>query len=132
MHVTRQAVSKKKLVYLIVVKKPLKYKWRRSRIAYIGTTKKGMGRIAQSAAAKARAILYYLHGVREFWVRIITCPPRCNLKGWEKLERAILLCFRERYGEIPKCNRQGVKIRERDEFEYFKNSRIKDIFAEFE
>lgn len=57
MMVTRMSLGKKKLVYVIQAQKPLKYPWGRSRIAYIGTTKKGIARFAQSAAAKADDVL---------------------------------------------------------------------------
>jgi len=126
MQVTRISVGKKKLVYLILAKKSVKYPWGRSRVAYIGTTKKGMARIAQSVAARAEVILA-LHGVREFKVRIVTCPPRPNVKTWEKLERALLLVFRYKYGALPKCNSQGKKMKQKDEFKYFRRERLERI-----
>jgi tagatose-1,6-bisphosphate aldolase non-catalytic subunit AgaZ/GatZ len=128
MEVTRVSIGKKRLVYVIVTKKPLKYKWGRSRIAYIGTTQKGLSRIAQSVAARAQEVLD-LYGVREFWVRVVTCSPKPGVKTWVKLERAMILSFREKYGEVPKCNKQGKKIREKDEFKYFTRSRIKTILS---
>lgn len=126
MQVSRVSVGKKKLVYVIVACKPLKYPWGRSRVAYSGTTKKGMARIAQSAAARARAVLS-LHGVREFHVRIITCPPRPNVKTWVKLERALLLAFRHKYGRLPLCNTVGRRTKARDEFDYFKRERLERV-----
>ena len=123
MQVTRVSIGKKKLVYVILVKKSLKYPWGRSRIAYIGTTKKGMARIAQSVAARSDDILS-LHGVKEFTVRIATCLPRPKVKTWAKLERAILLVFRHKYGTLPKCNTAGKRMKERDEFKYFRRSRL--------
>lgn len=50
---TRVTVGKMKLVYLLIADKRLKYKNGKSRIVYIGTTKKGVARIAQSAASRA-------------------------------------------------------------------------------
>lgn len=126
MQVTRVSVGKKRLVYFILAKKGLRYPWGRSRIAYIGTTKKGMARIAQSVAARAEDILS-LYGVREFTVRIVTCPPRPNVKTWEKLERAFLLSFRHKYGTLPTCNSQGKKMKQRDEFKYFRRERLERI-----
>jgi hypothetical protein len=126
MTVTRVSLGKKKLVYVIQAQKALKYPWGRSRIAYVGTTKKGMARFAQSAAAKAEGVLK-LHGVREMEVRIITCGVRRNVRTWAKLERAMLLTFRQTYGAVPKCNTAGKKTHERDEFRYFKRERIKSI-----
>lgn len=60
-------------------------------------------------------------------VRIITCGTRQNVKTWVKLERALLLVFRQKYGDIPKCNTMGTKIRESDEFRYFTRARIRSI-----
>jgi len=123
MQVTRLSIGKKKLVYAILVKKALKYKWGRSRIAYIGTTKKGVARIAQSIAARARDVLS-IYGVREFTVRIVTCSPKPGVKTWQKLERAFLLTFRQKYGELPKCNTQGKNMKQRDEYKYFTRRRL--------
>jgi len=85
MEVTREVRGKKKLVYIIVAKKPLKYHLGRSKIVYIGTTKNGMNRLAQSVAARAPAVLD-IRGVREFLVRIMVCAPRSKVKTWEKLD----------------------------------------------
>jgi hypothetical protein len=46
---------------------------------------------------------------------------------WLKLERALLLGFREIYSEVPRCNIHGKGYVEGDEFEYFSRSRIKGI-----
>ncbi len=126
---TRVTVGKKKLVYLLIADKRLKYKNGKSRIAYIGTTKKGVARIAQSAAARAEDILK-LHGVRTFHARILTCNPRQRVKTWIKLERGLLLCFRERFGEVPKCNSQGKRMKEVDEFYYFAKKHLINIIGE--
>ena len=129
MEVTRLSVGKKRLVYVILAERPLKYPWGRSRVAYIGTTKKGMGRIAQSVAARAQDVLG-LYGVRKFHVRIVTCAPRPNVKTWEKLERAMLLAFRHKYGAVPKCNKVGKNTRFRDERNYFRIDRLEDVLEE--
>jgi hypothetical protein len=39
--VTRVSLGKSKLVYVLVADKPIDYTYGKSRIAYIGTTKKG-------------------------------------------------------------------------------------------
>ncbi|MFH1892667.1 MAG: hypothetical protein ABIK83_08320 [Candidatus Zixiibacteriota bacterium] len=126
MTVTRVSLGDKKLVYVILAQRKLKYLWGRSRIAYIGTTKNGMPRFAQSAAAKAEAVLGR-HGVTEMEVRIITCAARQRVKTWVKLERALLLGFREKYGKVPLCNKSGKKMKRTDEHEYFAPERIKSI-----
>lgn len=124
--VTRVTLGKSKLVYVLVADKPLKYAYGRSRIAYIGTTKKGVGRIAQSVAARTEDILS-LHGVRTFHARIVTCQPRRKVETWKKLERAMLLKFREAFGVVPKCNYMGKKMKMSDEFRYFGDASIKKV-----
>ncbi|HUU17589.1 MAG TPA: hypothetical protein VMW72_10605 [Sedimentisphaerales bacterium] len=123
MQVTRVLIGKKRLVYVILADIALKYRWGRSKIAYIGTTKKGVARIAQSVAARADDILS-IYGVREFIVRIVTCQRRQGVNTWPKLERALLLAFRQKYGSLPKCNKQGKHIKEQDLFEYFNPVRL--------
>jgi hypothetical protein len=126
---TRVSVGRSKLVYLLVADKKLKYKRGKSRIAYIGTTKKGVARIAQSVAARAEDILS-LHGVRTFHARIVTCRPRQRVATWKKLERALLLRFRDRFGEVPKCNSQGGKMKPTDELNYFAPARLTNVIDE--
>ncbi|MCX5648871.1 MAG: hypothetical protein NTX40_07225 [Planctomycetota bacterium] len=130
MEVTRVSIHGKKLVYVIQAQKPWKYREGRSRVVYIGTTRKGVTRIAQSAAAKAKQVLE-LHGVRAFEVRILACAPRRNVKTWLKLERALLAVFRKEYGAPPKCNTVGKRVKWRDDIEgkYFKRSRLVNILA---
>jgi hypothetical protein len=118
-----------RLVYLLIADKRLKYKGGKSRIAYIGTTKKGVSRIAQSVAFRAEQILS-LRGVRTFHVRIVTCKPRQKVETWKKLERGLLLCFRERFGEVPKCNSHGKRMKETDEFHYFARKGVRNVIDE--
>lgn len=131
MTVTRVVVGEDKLVYVIVADKKIQYQKGRSRIVYIGTTKNGVTRVAQSAAQRTDAVLG-LRGVESFEVRIVTCRPRQRVKTWIKLERALLLAFRERYGEVPSCNTQGKGISEADEFDYFTKSRLNRILEELD
>jgi len=126
MKVTRVSLGGKKLVYVILAQKKLKYPWGRSHIAYIGTTKNGISRFAQSAATKAEDVLG-LYGVKELDVRIVTCAARQNVKSWVKLERALLLAFRERYGSVPASNKSGKKMKRIDEDDFFAPKRIKTI-----
>jgi hypothetical protein len=129
LHATRLTIGKQKLVYVLIADKRLKYKNGKSRIAYVGTTKKGVARIAQSVATRAEAILV-LNGVHEFHARIITCNSRQRVKTWCKLERALILTFRERFGVIPYCNNKGKRMKQTDEFSYFTRSRIANIIDE--
>jgi hypothetical protein len=54
---TRVSIGKQKLVYLLISDKRLRYGKSKSRIAYIGTTKRGVGRVAGSVASRADEIL---------------------------------------------------------------------------
>jgi len=126
---TRVSIGKMKLVYLLIADKAINYRFGKSRISYIGTTKKGVARIAQSVAARSEEILS-LHGVRAFHARIITCNPRQKVATWKKLERGLLLCFREQFGEVPKCNSIGKRLKTVDEFDYFSKNRIIGIINE--
>ena len=129
MQVTRVGLRHKKLVYVLVTDKKIKYASGRSCVAYIGTTKNGASRIASSAAYRAKTILK-LRGVREVTARIVTCRPRKGVKMWRKLERAMLLTFKAMYGEVPHSNSQGRNMKPRDEFRYFRPRRIRRILED--
>jgi hypothetical protein len=128
---TRVLVRNSHLVYVLVADKRLKYPDGRSRIAYIGTTKKGVARIAESVAVRAGDILG-LPGVRSFHARIITCAPRRRVPTWKKLERALLLAFRKQFGGPPRCNIHGKRMKETDEFLYFAESGVKHVLNELQ
>jgi len=126
---TRVSIGKQKLVYVLIADKRLRYKKGKSRIAYIGTTKRGVGRVAGSVATKAEQILE-LHGVTSFHARIVTCQPRRSVSTWLKLERALLLSFKHRFGEVPRCNSHGKGMRERGEYRYFHKIGVANIIDE--
>ena len=129
MKVSRVCTGHDKLVYVIQANKRFRYKKGKSRIAYIGSTKNGANRIAPSAANRADLLLNE-HGVHELEIRVVTCNPRQKVKTWRKLERALLLGFKEKYGEIPMCNSQGKNMIKDDEFEYFRQQRIKVLLKQ--
>jgi hypothetical protein len=91
----------------------------------IGTTKNGLARIAESAAYHAEEILLR-HGVMAVAARIVSCRPRNKVRTWPKLERAMLLSFREMFGQIPWCNSHGTKLKENDEFDNFNRGAIRE------
>ena len=126
MTVTRVSLGAEKLVYVLVADRALKYALGRSRIAYIGTTKKGVSRVSQSVATRANAILS-LHGVKAFDARIVTCKPRRHVKTWLRLERALLVEFRGQFGELPKCNTKGNIMTEDGVFDLFSKTRVSNI-----
>lgn len=129
LELTRVSVGKAKLVYALITDKKIKYDLGKSRIAYIGTTEKGNARIAQSVAARAEDI-FDIRGVHAFHARIITCRPRKNVKTWRQLERALLIKFKEMYGEIPYCNTQGKNISRFKEFKYFAEAGVQATIEE--
>jgi len=81
--VLRPVLKGKKIVYILVVDRRIKYPYGRSKIVYIGTTKKGVRRIAASAAGKAEKVLR-MYGVRKIDAYIIGCTPRTGVKMWTK------------------------------------------------
>ncbi len=126
MHVNRIALDALKLVYVICANKPIVYRLGKSPIAYIGTTKNGIDRVAQSAAYRAGDVLWK-HGITAFDVRLVTTNPRPGIKSWRVLERALLLSFREKFGEVPVCNTVGKGFTEHREFVVFSRNRIDQI-----
>lgn len=109
MTVYRRILKKDKLVYLLVAPRPVKYPNGRSRIMYIGTTSKGVKRIAGSAAHRAQEILESW-GLKQMDAHVVMCKSRPGLPSWELLEEAILAQFRTRYFKLPRCNKQGKKL----------------------
>jgi hypothetical protein len=99
------------MVYILAANKYFKYRNGRSRIIYIGTTKKGAGRPAASAVDKASQAFGTLRGVKTIEVHITTCRPRRHLKTWKYLEAALLDTFWNRYHELPKYNKVRPKPR---------------------
>ena len=94
----RTAVRHDKLVYIARANKKRGYPLRnKSRIVYIGTTKKGARRIASSAASKGEQLLDE-YGMKHLEFNIVTCSRRQSVETWKKLERALIIRFRERFG----------------------------------
>lgn len=109
---TRSRQWKDKMVYILVANKSHRYKNGRSRILYIGTTKKGANRPAASAVYKASEVFYHLHGVKTIDVHIVTCDPRKAMRTWKLLESALLDAFRNKYFELPRYNKVRPTARE--------------------
>jgi hypothetical protein len=126
MTVHRVGIRKVKLCYLIKANRYIKYPFGSSPIVYMGTTRRGINRLANSAAYWAPEILG-THGITAFEVHVVNFTPRQHVQMWRKLERALLLTFRDLYGAVPLCNTQGVRMKERDEFRYFSRRRIEHI-----
>ena len=129
--ITRRALRRDKLVYIACSNKPHKYQHGRSCIVYIGTTKTGASRIADSAAKKAREILIN-RGMKQLEFFVVGCAYRQNLETWRMLERALLLIFRQTYGQVPIGNTQGKKIKPKIEQKYFSRRRLESVIMKYE
>lgn len=128
--ITRTATKATELVYIAVANKAIKYPLGKSRIIYIGTTKNGAERIAASAAAKAGQMLG-LHGVKHLELFVVTSTSMSKVKTWHKLERGLILSFKDQYGEPPKCNIVGKKMRWTDELTYFTKGRLGGVISQY-
>ncbi len=122
----RTAFRDNKLVYIARANKKIRYPWGRSRIAYIGTTKKGARRVASSAAWKGESLLY-TYGIKYLEFYIVTCGKVPGVETWRKLERALLIRFKEKYGTIPEANKTGNLMRWKDELRYFSQYKLDSL-----
>jgi len=131
MTVHRRILTRDRIVYLLVGKKPFRYKSGRSRIAYIGTSKRGAKRIAGSAAYKAEEV-FSKWGSKEMEVYIASCEARPGLPTWEYLERALLAEFSNYYKQLPFCNKQGENYKFDEKLhKMFKQKRIYRLLMRF-
>jgi hypothetical protein len=128
--ITRIAYAASELVYLAHANKPIRYEHGDSRIAYIGTTMTGIRRVATSAAVRAEVLLSR-KGVHTLEFYLIAAPRRRGHTTYRKLERALLLRFRERYGSVPAANKQGKRMRWRDDDAVFTQASINKILDDF-
>lgn len=128
--ITRTATKASELVYIAVANKTINYSFGKSRIVYIGTTKNGAERIAASAAAKAAQMLG-LHGVKHLELFVVTSTSMSKIKTWHKLERGLILAFKDKYGEPPKCNIVGKNMRWTDEQIYFTKERLNGVIFKY-
>lgn len=127
--INRIAFRDNRLVYVARANKKIKYPHGGSRIAYIGTTMKGARRIASSAAWKGQDLLYE-YGIKHLEFNVIVCRRRQGVESWKKLERALILRFREIYGSVPRGNKIGKKMKWKDEHRLFSINRINAIIEE--
>lgn len=129
--VTRRAVRSRKLVYIICAPRPRGYPKRKSRVIYIGTTEKGVHRVAASAAGKAVEFLEDW-GVRQLDIFLITCPPRPGRAAWIDLERDLLITFVLEYGGAPKGNTSGKNLTPDRLSRVFNYQRLKRVLKQYE
>ena len=125
-----------RLVYLLISNKPFKIGRDYSRIIYIGTTEKGVRRIAGSASrqieqAITKRVVPGLRRIDAYVVWAKTRRGRPAVKEWYILERALLIRFFFKYGKPPPLNGTGHKMKERNEFKVFTRRTIDRIIARY-
>lgn len=132
MMVHRRILAKHRVVYLLAAPRPLKYRDGKSRIVYIGTTGKGVDRIAKSVAYRAQNVLRR-RGLRELDVHIVSCGARPGMRSWEYLEDALLAAFRGLYHQLPNQNRQGKRLRWGEKLDrLFRRRAVERVLRHFE
>ncbi len=131
MVVSKESADNDKLVYILCASRRVKYQRGSSSIVYIGTTEKGITRMAVSVADRA-ADIFGLGRIKEFQAYVITCTPKRGVATWRKLERALLIAFVENYGEPPSCNGTGQGMEDNGEFTLFARTRIDSVLEQYE
>ena len=127
--ITRSPQWDDKMVYILTCpNRYFRYRNGRSRILYIGTTKKGAGRPAASAVNKASQAFGNLHGVKTIEVHLATCRPGGKQKTWKHLECALLDTFFNRYFELPEYNKVRPKLKKR----LFRDNRLAILINQFD
>jgi len=128
----RDILKREKVVYVIIAPKPVKYKFGRSTIAYIGTTRKGANRVAPSAAFRAQEV-FDKRGFRELHVRLVSCKGKPGKVAWWKvLESSLLACFFKEYMDRPLCNKKGPRRFDPTWWRFFRKERIEKIVRRFD
>jgi hypothetical protein len=120
------------MVYIILADKRVRYPNGRSRVIYIGTTKRGSRRPASNAADKAMKAFEELYGVKNIHVHLLTCQARQAVKTWEELESALLVTFKFLYGKLPRFNYKMGSCRDVDDIKLFKEKKLRSILRGFE
>ena len=128
----RKALWADRCVYILVTNKRVKYQNGKSRVVYIGTTKRGARRVASSLAHRAEEALER-RGFRAVDAHLLTYTGRTGKQNlWKKLERAALVMFRTEYGSIPILNRVGKHFWPGSEFDHFSKWTLLKKLREFE
>ncbi len=127
--VTRLTATGNKVCYVVVANKIVAYRTGRSKVVFIGATDEGINRVVTSVAGRTEEILSN-HDLTHFEAHVITTRSLPRVDTWRKLERALLLTFRDLFGEPPLCNRHGAGIVEEDEFNYFTRERVRNVLED--
>jgi hypothetical protein len=128
MSIFRSKYWSKHLVYVVRADRKTSYPDGRSRIVYIGETKRGNRRAVASAAGVARQTFGFLRGFRQIDVYPLTFRGKQSVKMWEVLEHDLLSMFKYKSGRVPRYNSQGKgKGFAVDRIKYFRRERLKNI-----
>jgi len=132
MTLSRSAIGNERLVYLLAANKLVRYPRGRSRIVYVGTTKRGVRRVAASVAGRAEA-LFERRGIRGVNAHLLTYTKGSGAHAlWLKLERAVLFMFKFEYGTIPVLNKMGKNFWPGTEFAHFNKKALLKRIRTFE
>ncbi len=131
MTISKPAIGLQKLAYILCADQSRRYSNKKSRIVYIGTTKKGANRISASIACKGMEALGKRR-IKEVTAHIVQCGCRPGLETWKKLEAALLLVFRREYGENPKLNYQKSNIGIERVRQIFSEEKLRKILATYD
>jgi hypothetical protein len=127
--VTRLAGPTSKLCYVVTANKIVAYPAGRSKVVFIGATDEGLDRAVAAVASRTQQI-FSNHDITHFEAHVVTAKSISRVAVWTKLERALLITFRELYGGPPLCNHKGAGIKEEDEFAYFSRARIENVLED--
>jgi hypothetical protein len=109
-----------------------------TRIVYIGTTGSGISRIAGSASVRIKQAIdeRTVPGLRRLDAYVVWAKGKRGaqtIKGrkfWSILESALLIRFRDKYGEPPALNGTGY-MKENGEFEVFSRDTLDRIINRY-
>lgn len=62
---------------------------------------------------------------------MVSCGKIQNLETWKKLETALLIKFREAFGEVLRANEKGKLMHWKDEKKYFADKRLQVAIETF-
>lgn len=71
------------------------------------------------------------HGVNYLNFFVVTCTRKQRVPSWKKLEKALLIKFKEKFGEPPWCNIKGKRMRWDDEKDYFADWKLDEVIETF-
>ena len=106
--------SRKNVVYILRANKPVRSpdnpELKKSRIVYIGESKQGAKRSANSLVAMSNRVFGEQRGVKQIDAHVLTFHGRQGLVARKLLEGYLLKVFEELYGDLPYCNRRGTSL----------------------